>query len=135
MTSSLVSSCQTCFFSPAHPPTPSIFPSGKTFQIPQCLFTLVNLARLSLAGSRLGPAQGSQLEEKLRLDTLTINPNAVLPPKATSDHQQQQQPQHVETPNGPAARGRRINAKGLTQISTSVPAGRLSELREQVHLG
>eukprot|EP00752_Nemacystus_decipiens_P018201 g16330.t1 len=45
-------------------------------QIPEVLFSLVNLSRLNLAGTMLGPEQGRQLDKRLRLDTLAVNANA-----------------------------------------------------------
>ncbi|CAM9658062.1 unnamed protein product, partial [Choristocarpus tenellus] len=42
-------------------------------EVPEPILLLVNLARLSLVGTRIGCESGSILEEKLRLDTLSMN--------------------------------------------------------------
>lgn len=95
-------------------------------QIPEALFTLVNLARLSLAGTKLGPAQGSQLEAALRLDTLTVDADAVPPPAPLSERNQpREQQQQLKMP---IEKGKR----GGTQVTTLVPLERLPNVKEQV---
>lgn len=121
--------------------------SSKTRQVPQALFALVNLARLSLSGTRVGPVQGARLETKLRLDTLTVNPNASpppQPPEPASDPEQgdmQERRKHKEkqqhrpetlSPPSTAASLRLLNRNGDADVSTTVPASRLPELREKV---
>lgn len=118
-------------------------------QIPEVLYTLVNLSRLNLAGSKLGPAQGRQLEERLRLDTLAVNADAVAPVATDSaptpdDHttssaqpesRREGHPQRCEQDN---ATRNSINSadRGRKCISrpTSVPDHRLPEIRDKVRV-
>ena len=58
--------------------------------MPKVLFTLVNLARLNLAGTMLGPEQGARLEAALRLDSLCVNENAPPPPVIPTSQQREQ---------------------------------------------
>lgn len=124
--------------------------SSVLLQIPEVLFTLVNLSRLNLAGTMLGPEQGRQLDERLRLDTLAVNAsagaslaadNAPMPddpttrsaqPTPQQEGQQQQQQQQRELDN--ASRNGSGGEPGRKCISrpTSVPDHRLPEIRDKV---
>ncbi|CAM9433698.1 unnamed protein product [Scytosiphon promiscuus] len=107
-------------------------------EIPEVLFALVNLSRLNLAGTKIGPAQGAQLEEKLRLDSLTVNADAFAAaapgdaspseemPAPSAELEQQAESQTTTAVGGfQAIPGRRCISR-----PTSVPDHRLPEIKD-----
>lgn len=125
------------------PSHPSTFYCDHRRQIPEVLFTLVNLSRLNLAGTKIGPMQGAQLEERLRLDSLTVNADAcdaTVPADASSSPETPAEAQEVQQQDG----SHTTNAVGGCQATpgrkcvsrpTSVPDHRLPEIRDKVVRG
>lgn len=104
-------------------------------QIPEALFSLVNLAHLSLAGTLLGPTQGEQLEARLRLDSICVNPDAPPshpPPSQASTTPEQRAEGGSNTPLPVDGRVQLASVRRRVCRSTSVPDQRLHELRDQV---
>ena len=124
------------------------------------MFALVNLSRLNLAGTMLGPEQGRRLDQRLRLDTLAVNASAAAsvaadntpptpgdpttcsaqqptPRQKGLPHQQQQQQQQQQreldscgSRNG-SGNGGEPGRKCISR-PTSVPDHRLPEIRDKV---
>ncbi|CAM9515707.1 unnamed protein product [Ectocarpus fasciculatus] len=102
-------------------------------EIPEVLFALVNLSRLNLAGTMLGPAQGKQLEDRLRLDALSVNADAAAGPEDADSS--------VESPPSQARQQKHGFEKGVLHVvpgnkrvsrPTSVPEHRLPEIRDKM---
>lgn len=125
-------------------------------QTPEVLYTLVNLARLSLADTLLGPVQGEELEARLRLDTLCTNGDAPPPPSSPASqkepHQDEEnmhtQPKHEQDPMEQLSLGNDMadaatpdqevppqSGARCFRRTTAVPAERLPEIRDQVRKG
>ncbi|CAM9259846.1 unnamed protein product, partial [Discosporangium mesarthrocarpum] len=99
-------------------------------EIPESILLLVNLARLSLAGTRIGREQGAIIEGRLRLDSLSVSPFVSWPPPNRPPE------------NEPESKGGRMDseenkngrpvARVVSTLAAPVPEGRLPVLRDQV---
>lgn len=65
-------------------PTTCVLIRSRCLQVPHVLLALVNLARLSLVGTHIGSEHRALLDDALRLDFLSINPDAT-PTSAPKD--------------------------------------------------
>lgn len=109
----------------------------------------MNLSRLNLAGTMLGPVQGVQLEERLRLDSLSVNADAFAsaaaeteasptPDDPTTFYSAQlaprQEGQRQQREPGSARRNSNSAEPGRKCVSrpASVPDHRLPEIRDKV---
>lgn len=111
---------------------PFVFPR----QIPEVLFTLVNLARLNLGGTRMGPSQGEQLEASLRLDCLFVNTDAPPPPPPAPTGQEQTRHKNeakISSSVYPHAEFEPVYGNKAINRSILVPERRLPEFRDQVN--
>lgn len=105
----------------------------RVSQIPEVLFALVNLSRLNLAGTMLGRAQGKQLEDRLRLDELSVNAGAAAGPEDADSSVESTPSQGRPQQHGFEKGGFRA-VPGNKRVSrpTSVPEHRLPEIRDKV---
>ncbi|CAM9197393.1 unnamed protein product [Ascophyllum nodosum] len=103
-------------------------------QVPEGLLSLVNLSHLNLAGTLLGPAQGEQIDAKLRLDFLCVNADAAPPPPVTTSPSQQQKLSDT-TIDTPVSRESRLVGGGrCISRATHVSRHRLPEIQHQVQV-
>ena len=92
----------------------------------------MNLSHLNLAGTLLGPAQGEQIDAKLRLDFLCVNADAAPPPPVTTSPSQQQKLSDT-TIDTPVSRESRLVGGGrCISRATHVSRHRLPEIQHQV---
>ncbi|CAM9668875.1 unnamed protein product, partial [Hapterophycus canaliculatus] len=109
-------------------------------EIPEVLFALVNLSRLNLAGTKLGPVQGVQLEERLRLDSLTVNADAFHAPVPGDDSSSAEKPaspnelqqQAVSHATNAVGGFQAVPGRKCVSRPTSVPDHRLPEIRDKM---
>lgn len=105
-----------------------------TAQVPDVLFSLVNLARLNLARTLLGPIQGQQIDAELRLDFLCVNADAAPPSPMTNASPLQPQKQlPTATGNAFLDKGSKpINGGRYVSRATHVPYHKLPQVKQQV---
>lgn len=105
-----------------------------TAQVPEVLFSLVNLAHLNLANTLLGPLQGEQIDAKLRLDFLCVNADAA-PPSPVTNASPLQPQNHLPGATGNAyldKNSKSSNGGRCVSRATHVPYHRLPQVKQQV---